>query len=215
MEAPQLCLQVAEQDIPAGEETKAAIYIPPEQIAAKNYNHVWREEHETWRHTYDIPHSCRHCRQFNVISNPKPITVTINRPLDLREEGETAYIRVCIAERLSDIALAMDERCPLFETLFGDYRGRTDSELLETFDIDGSGMVQAVVFGKGKTSFDVEVHGYVDLALIYRRNTELYPYVNWLRAIIQPGKLSLIVRQHSYTCLLGFFSYRCSPANSY
>ena len=72
------------------------------------------------------------------------------------------------------------------------------------FDIDGSGIVQAVFWGIGKTA---DVHGYVDLALLNRKNWDPVqcPDIEWLRAIIHPSNLSLIVRQHFETFLPGLF----------
>lgn len=205
MDAPQQCLEASDQDQAGREEKKPAIYIPREQIAAKNYSCVWREEHDTWLHTYDVPHSCRHCRQFKVIQNPKPFINFPDKAQPQSPKVDTPTIRICIANEISEIRSALDDRCPLFERFFGEWRGSEDSEMLEVFDVDGSGMVQAMVWGKGRTAdvplrnyADADVHGYVDLRLLHRTCD---PQTNWLRAIIQPGKLPLIVSpQFSFFC---------------
>lgn len=148
-------------------------------------------DHQTWKQSHDTPHSCRHCRRIKVVENPKPFSVVIDRVFDVRREGNP-FIRLCIAEKVSDIWQAMDDNCPLFRVWFEECRDENlkDSALLDLFNIDGSGMVQAAFWGKG---LYMDAHGYGDLALLFRKDCDLLPEREWLRIIVQPGKLPMMV----------------------
>lgn len=194
MEAPQLRRPQSNQDNTSCGKQEAAPILPTEQRAANNYDpsstcngEEWRKDIKPWSQSYDIPHSCRHCGRIKVVTDPKRISGTPYAIKDCISE-ELPFIRLCIADKVADLRQALDDKCPLFELWFDEYRNLRDSELLEIFDVDGSGTVQAVLQmtdGRDKHR-TTEVYGYWDLRLLLQEG-QLEKGASILRAIIQPG----------------------------
>lgn len=184
--SPQLELDQFSQ---ACDKQQAAARFPAEQRGAGHYDSAdaffeGQRNLKPWSQSYETPHSCRHCGQIKVVTDPKDDPAT----LDAIEAciGKVPFIRFCIANRIANLRKAMDDKCLLFEFWFDEYRDMKDSELLDLFDVDGSGTEQGLFHAlEGALGAS---YGYWDLTLRLKEG-KYKTQGNGLRAIIQPGRL--------------------------